>query len=284
MRRTWHWLWVLCLGAWGCAGPAATGVDLESKAVSLNDAGYQYYRQSRWNLAQEKFEQALKYNRLIDRRGGIAANLNNLGGVAQEQGQLPAAVQYFQAALQINRELPDPGALSETLNNLGVAYQAQGRLGEAEAAFQEARQWDRNLPPGPLTALTLMHLGDVARARRDYLLAINYYHQALLVDEARKDVQGRAMRGERLGRTFLDLKDYGRAHAYLREALAEFRRLQDTSGIADALKDLTLLALAQGDQKEALLTGNLLMELYQARGQEEEAKKLEAILKSGKPH
>ena len=36
-------------------------------------------------MAESKFSQALKINRLIDRRAGIAANLNNLGVIAQEQ-------------------------------------------------------------------------------------------------------------------------------------------------------------------------------------------------------
>jgi tetratricopeptide (TPR) repeat protein len=109
--------------------------------------------------------------------------------------------------------------------------------------------------------------------------ALNYYHQALLADTGGKDPRGRALRQERLGRTFLDMQDYDRAAMYLKEALSEFRRLQDTDGIAAALKDLTRLALARGDQKAAQLNGTLLLGIYQARGQEQEAKELEALLK-----
>jgi tetratricopeptide (TPR) repeat protein len=124
-----------------------------------------------------------------------------------------------------------------------------------------------------------MHLGDVAREQRNFELALNYYHQALLVDESRKDARGRALRWERLGRTFLGLEDYGRARMYLGDAMKEFRRLQDTDGIAETLKDLTRLALAEGDRTEAALNGKLLLEIYEARGQEQEARKLEALLK-----
>ena len=280
MTDRWHWLWVLVF-LLGCGGPAKTGVDLKQEAIAFNDAGYQYYRQSRFDLAQEKFEKALEYNRLIDRREGIAANLNNLGVIAQAQGDLEAAVRRFQEALAVNRELHDPAALCETLNNLGLAYQGQGRLREADAAYLEAWDYARQLPPGPLLALTLTHLGDVARAHKDYTAALNYYHQAVMADTAAKDRRGRALRQERLGRTFLDLKDYDRAAVYLNEALSEFRRLQDTDGIAAALKDLTLLALARGDQEEARLNGQLLLGIYQARGQEQEARELEKLLQSG---
>ena len=86
--------------------------------------------------------------------------------------------------------------------------------------------------------------------------------------------------GRRLGRTFVDLKDYARAAVYLHDALREFRRLEDTDGIADTLKDLTRMALAQGDRKEAAFHGKLLLEIYQARGQEQEAKKIEELLKA----
>ena len=85
MAYRWRWLWVLVILA-GCGGPAKMGVDLQQEAIAANAAGYNYYRQSRWDLAQEKFEQALAYNRLIDRRKGIVSNLNNLGAIAQTRG------------------------------------------------------------------------------------------------------------------------------------------------------------------------------------------------------
>jgi tetratricopeptide (TPR) repeat protein len=278
VRDRWTWLLVLVIAA-GCGGPAKTTVDLKREAINFNESGYEYYRQSRWGLAKNKFEQALTYNRLIDRREGIASNLNNLGVIAQEEGDLKQAVTYFREALAVNRELHSPAGISETLNNLGLAYQSQGRLREAEASYLEALENARQLPPGPLLALSLTHLGDAARAHKDYLLALNYYHQALMVDAAAKDRRGQAQRKERLGRVFLDLKDYDRAAMYLKESLQDFRRLQDTDGIAAALKDLTLLALARGDRKEALLNANLLLGIYQARGQEQAARQLEALLK-----
>jgi tetratricopeptide (TPR) repeat protein len=272
--------WGLCVIflVLGCGGPGKTGVDLQRQAIAFNEAGYQYYRESRFNLAQVKFEKALEYNRLIDRRSGIASNLNNLGVIAQAQGNQSEAVRNFQEALAVNRELKDPGAIGETLNNLGLAYQGQGRLREANAAYLEALDQARQLPPGPLLALTLTHLGDVARAHKDYMLALNYYQQAVVADTAAKDQRGQALRRERLGRTFLDLKDYDRSAIYLKEALVEFRRLQDTDGIATVLKDLTLLALARGDRREAELNGQLLLGIYQARGQEQEVRDLKARL------
>jgi tetratricopeptide (TPR) repeat protein len=272
--------WGLCVIflVLGCAAPARTGVDLQRQAIAFNEAGYQYYRESRFNLAQGKFEKALEFNRLIDRRSGIASNLNNLGVIAQAQGDPEKAVSCFQEALAVNRELRDPAAICETLNNLGQSYQAQGRLREANAAYLEALDQARQLPSGPLLALTLTHLGDLARAHKDYMLALNYYQQAMVADAAAKDRRGQAMRQERLGRTFLDLKDYDRAALYLKEALGEFRRLQDTGGIAAALKGLTLLALARGDRQEAELNGQLLLGIYQARGQEQEIRDLKALL------
>jgi tetratricopeptide (TPR) repeat protein len=276
----WWWLGLIFL-LLGCGAPAKTGVDLQREAIAFNDAGYQYYRQSRFNLAQGKFEKALEYNRLIDRRSGIASNLNNLGVIAQAQGDQEQAVRRFQEALAVNRELRDPAAICETLNNLGLTYQSQGRLKEANAAYLEALDQARQLPPGPLLALTLTHLGDMSRAHKDYMLALNYYHQALLADTGAEDPRGRAMRQERLGRTFLDLKDYDRAAVNLKEALSEFRRLQDTNGIAAVLKDLTRLALARGDQSGAQLNAQLLRGIYQARGQERESKELEALLQKG---
>ncbi len=272
-----------CLLGLGCGGAAKTG-DLQTRAVSLNDEGYQDYQQGRLVAAEGKFSQALKLNRLIDRRQGIASNLNNLGVIAQQRGAPDEALAYFREALAINRALSDPTGLSETLNNMGSAYLSQGKVEEARKAYQEALEYAQTLPPGPLQALSLTHLGDTARARGDYGQALAYYQQALAVHAARKNILGQAVCWERLGRTFVDLKDYPQAGSYLHRALKEFRRLEYTDGIADTLKDLTRLALAQGDRQEASLQGGLLLEIYRARGQEQEARKLEALLQNNQVH
>jgi tetratricopeptide (TPR) repeat protein len=279
MKGRWLWLAVLVVLAGGCGKVATEPVDLREKAISLNDMGYEYYRQSRWNLAQEKFDRALTFNRLIDRREGIISNLNNLGAVAQAQGETDKAINYFLEALEVSQDRYDPASRCETLNNLGQAYQSQGHIQEANQAYLRALESADQLPPGPLLALTLTHLGDVARINRDYMTAINYYHQALAADRGTKDRWGQALRHERLGRTFLDLKDHERAELYLNEALREFRRLQNTLGITDTLRDLTHLALARGDLESARINGNLLLGLYRAQGQLKEAEALAALLK-----
>ncbi|MHB8069795.1 MAG: tetratricopeptide repeat protein [Desulfobaccales bacterium] len=278
----WRWgIWLLCLVGLGCAAPKATGVGLLEQAVAINDAGYQNYRQGKWDLAEEKFTQALNLNRLIDRQDGIAANLNNLGALAQEQGDFKRAKESFDEALNILRPLGEPAGICETLNNLGSLYQAEGRLDAAAKAYQEAMLSARQARPGPLLSLTLTHLGDVARARGEFVPALDLYNQALKLDDARKDREGRAVRWERLGRTYLAMQSYAAAGTYLRDALREFRVYEDTGGIVDALDSLMRLSLALGDQSAARDYGERLLKIYQARGQDKEAEKLQKLLKKG---
>ncbi len=276
-------LWLLCCLAIGCGGAAKSRLpDLRREAVKLNDEGYQYYRESRWRLAQNKFAAALKLNRLIDHRPGIAANLNNLGAIAQEQGSLAEAEKYYREALTLQREIGDPAGLGEALNNLGTVYAGQGRWAEAEDLYIQALSYVRTSPPGPLLALTLTHQGDVARHQKNYQRALELYQEALAIDTARKNRAGLAVRWGRLGRTYLALSDFASARQYFLMALEEFRRLEMTTGIIDALDGLTTLALARDDRLEAQLYGERLLKIYQARGQIKEADNLRGILKSGK--
>jgi tetratricopeptide (TPR) repeat protein len=269
---------MLCCLALGCGGPAQSRVDLRQEAVRLNDEGYQYYRESKWRLAQIKFTEALKYNRLIDHRPGIASNLNNLGAVAQEQGNLAAAQIYYQDALTIQQENGDGAGICEALNNLGTVYATQGRWAEADHLHQQALGYARSLPPGPLLALTLTRLGDVARHEKNFAPALDLYQQALAIDAAGKNREGMAVRWGRLGRTYLDLGNYPEAGRYLHMALEELRGQQQTGGIVDALDGLVALALAQGDRPGAQLYGQRLLKIYQARGQTREAEQLAARL------
>lgn len=273
-------LLLLCCLAIGCGGAAKSRVvDLRQEAVKLNDEGYQYYRESRWRLAQNKFVEALKLNRLIDHRPGIAANLNNLGAVAQERGNLVEAEKFYRDALTIQQEMGNAAGIGEALNNLGTVYAGLGRWPEAESLYQQALGYARSLPPGPLLALTLTRQGDAARRHKNYPQALDLYQQALAIDTKGKDKEGMAVRWGRLGRTYLDLQDYSSARRYLLMALEEFRRLQRTSGIIDALDGLVALALAQGDRTEAQLYGKRLLKIYQIRGQTREMERLEALLK-----
>jgi tetratricopeptide (TPR) repeat protein len=282
MWRPWCLLVFGCL-ALGCGGAAKSRLpDLRQQAVKLNDEGYQYYRESKWRLAQNKFAESLKVNRLIDHRPGIAANLNNLGAIAQEQGNLPEAEQFYREALAIQREIGDPAGVGEALNNLGTVYASLGRWAEAENLYAEALVYVRTPPPGPLLALTLTHQGDAARHRRDYQRALVLYNEALAIDTARKNRAGQAVRWGRLGRTYLALGDYAAARRYFLMALEESRRQEMTGGIIDALDGLMNLALALNDRSEAQIYGERLVNLYQARGQTREAEKVKELLRSRK--
>ena len=171
----------LCCLAIGCGAAKPQLVDLRQEAVRLNDEGYQYYRESRWRLAENKFNEALKLNRLIDCRPGIASNLNNLGAIAQEQGKLADAEKYYRDALTIQLQNGDGAGICEALNNLGTVLAAQGRWAEAGNLYQQALGYAQSLRPGPLQALTLMHQGDVARHQKHYQQALDLYQQALAI-------------------------------------------------------------------------------------------------------
>jgi tetratricopeptide (TPR) repeat protein len=269
---------LLCCLAIGCGGQAISRVDLRQEAVRLNDEGYQYYRESSWRLAQNKFNEALKLNRLIDCRPGIASNLNNLGAIAQEQGHLADAEKYYRDALTIQLQNGDGDAICQALNNLGTVYAAQGRWSEAANLYQQALGYVSSQPKSPLLAITLMHQGDVARHQKNYQQALNLYQQALAIDTKGRDREGQAVRWGRLGRTYLEMSDYTSARRYLEMSLDEFRRLQRTSGIVDTLDSLVALCLAQGDRPGAQLYGDRLLKIYQARHQTGEAERLQALL------
>jgi tetratricopeptide (TPR) repeat protein len=89
------------------------------------------------------------------------------------------------------------------------------------------------------------------------------------------------VRWERLGRTYLAMQNYSAAGSYLHDSIREFRALEDTGGIVDALDSLTRLSLALGDRAAARDYGERLLKIYQARDQEKEAERLQKLLKKG---
>ncbi len=129
------------------------------------------------------------------------------------------------------------------------------RLGGALSGFWEIRghlsegqRWlagalaRRGEAPAPVTARALRGAGMLAREQGDYAAAAALGEEALALFRELGDTLGIARTAHLLGDTASDVGDYARAEALLAEGLALFEALGDESSMANMLNDLGVVA------------------------------------------
>lgn len=126
------------------------------------------------------------------------------------------------------------------------------RFWEIQGNFAEGCGWlELALSIGPGTsrerANALVGLATLSRRQGDYDKAVRCYEEALAMFRALDDTSGIASALNNLGVVAQDRGDYAKAGALLEEALANFRALGDRQRIAASLNNLGMVARRQGE-------------------------------------
>jgi Flp pilus assembly protein TadD len=144
--------------------------------------------------------------------------LEEKGDLAGIHGDYQRAAAYYQTALHISRQ---DGAL---YNKLGVAELKLGNRGDAHKEFGRALKYD------PQLTSALNNLGAVALLDRKYKSAIEYFKQALAMDES-------------LAATHVNLAEAWIGLGQMDRAMTEYARALELD--ADILSDSNNGAFAQ---------------------------------------
>jgi tetratricopeptide (TPR) repeat protein len=142
--------------------------------------------------------------------------------------------------------------------------EASLRLAGALAVFwqirghlSEGRAWlagalaRRGAAPPSVTAKALRGAGWIAREQGDYAAAAALGEEALAFFRELGDTAGIARTAHLLGDTASDVGDYARAAVMLEEGLALFEALGDVSSAANLLNDLGVVARRRGEHDRA---------------------------------
>ncbi|HEY8285561.1 MAG TPA: DUF6788 family protein [Chloroflexota bacterium] len=126
--------------------------------------------------------------------------------------------------------------------------------------LSEGRLWlavALNLPASTATDLTLMRAkalngaGSLAYYQGDYAEALAHYEQALALYRALGNTRGVAALLGNVGLVVKEQGDYDQAARLYEDSLATYRDLEDTRGMANALNNLGIVAGDQGDYGRA---------------------------------
>ncbi len=209
---------------------------------------------SEYEAALVECEAALVLRRQSDDRQRMAATLNNLGLTLQNLGRYREARERYLEALEINREADDRLSVSRNLSNLsGVAIQA-GDYADALGRIDEVLRLAEANPEADWSAsqsrIALLNEGVVLEKLGAFRAALESYRQAL-VAEGEIDEGLDALLKVNLGVAYRNLGDPVRAVELYEEAALAYRRLDNDSGLSNALLNIALARHLNLDQPEA---------------------------------
>jgi tetratricopeptide (TPR) repeat protein len=183
-----------------------------SMNVSLNGIGNIYKTLEQFEVAIDKFEQALILDKVMNNKLGLAVNHFNIGECQESLGQLEEALHSFHTSLSYNNEINS--ARGKILCDYSIAhvYVHMGKTEEANDMLQDALSKAKELGDNSIISS----------------IEIN------------------------LGWALLNLKRYKQAKEHLDNGLRIAQDINLPSQIAEANKFLSDLAIAQNDYESAL--------------------------------
>jgi DNA-binding SARP family transcriptional activator/Flp pilus assembly protein TadD len=225
--------------------------DRAAEALALNCLGGVHYRQSRYQQAADRYQQALVLFRQLGDRTAQGRALVNLGIVHYFQGRYREATDLSRQALAICQETGDRFLMANTLINLGISEQRRGRYDLAARHHRQALVIAKEIGAGDLECIALCNLGTVGMRQGRYQQAAGHLDRSLAMSREAGDRDEEAEALIRIGELSLRQGRPEEAARHLREALALYQELGSPSGEADARNSLGEVLLASGQADHA---------------------------------
>jgi len=236
--------------------------DKKGIANSLNNLGLIYHNQGSVELALDTYMEALKIEEGLNNAEGIATVLQNIAFVYRDQKQYDIAYSYFMRALEVNRAIGDKYSTGYTLNGIGGLYELQNQPDSALLWFQQALRLRNEINDRQGTAYTLKNIGIIYKKKNNLTEAEQYFKNSLAKFEQLDDKWGTAITTNLLGGILLAQNRLSEAEMQLKRSLETARQLGYPTDISNAAAGLQALYRKQNNWKEALLMGDVFMQMH----------------------
>ena len=217
---------------------------LEDKvADSINRQGLIYFDRLDLSMAKLNFEEALKINKDLGRKEGMAVNFGNLGLIYSKQGELKKAAEEHRKALDIFKELGWNEGVADQSNNLGLVAVQQKFFETAEVFFLDALAINEKLGRRRDIASNYMHLGMAQLSREQYDASLRSFKRVLEIEKSIDNQAGVAAAKVNLGRLYLEqYKADDNQGSYLQLAeklLKNAQTIKGELGVKDGLASIS---------------------------------------------
>ncbi len=213
--------------------------------------GVVFSRQGDYASATEAYEEGLALAEGADDRRTVAAARSNLATLASIRGDLDEATTQLKSCVEMCEEIEDYQGLAGAHHNLGRTYAEKKDWGAAmdalEQGFEVAQKHDY------LETMANIHLSmaDVLLELGNSLMVPFCCARALDIYKKLGNHLGEANTYRLLAKSFVIRKEWGTAESLFRDGLKLNEEYGDPLGVAESLRDLGKMQVAQKHRQDA---------------------------------
>ncbi len=171
-------------------------------------------------------KQAMELSALLENRSNLGDRLTQLGSAHRLWDNPQQSLAFFERAVQIFQQADDDLGVGRSLNNLGVTYSHLGQHHRAQVLCRVAAEILADFDQEG-QAIALHNAGLACCKSKDYVQAVQFFEQALVLRVAVGDFTGEAMTFQYLGRSYQALGNLRSGFTCYQESLTLRRALGD---------------------------------------------------------
>jgi tetratricopeptide (TPR) repeat protein len=234
---------------------ARAGVDRKSEALFLHCEGYAREQLGDTGAALARYTDAVAVAQLSGDDEVMARALVSRGEMRHFNGEYGDAISDLTRAYELYEERGDASGTSYALNAIANLY-ADANVGEYDKAIDYyAQTLDRHRKAGKRgeMATALFNIGSTQERKGDFAAALAQYRQALEIDAALGNGEGKAEEERVIGGVLVKLGRAGEALPHIDRSLAWFKESNDPDGIARVRLTRGIALRGAGRAAEALV-------------------------------
>jgi signal transduction histidine kinase len=179
---------------------------------------------------------------------------NEKAQLVSRSGRYSQSVEFYLKARQLQEEANDLAGLRSTLPNLGVAYSALGLYKEALKIFDEASIVAQKRDDTILKGFVLNQQADIYEKQGQFAKALKILTEAAAIHKKTQTTYWLPKTYSRMGKVYLQLKDYDNALKYTSLGDKLYREVVDSEDFLDHLVQINYskIYLARKEYAQAI--------------------------------
>lgn len=221
---------------------------------ALLSKGIAYYHQSNYEEAAGHFHNSLERSQATGEHSLLPEIYRFIGIIAEAKGDTEKSLEHFRLSYELSRRYGDSIMMARALNSLAIA--SQYYLGDYDRAieyYREAIALNEQLNRHIGLANNYYNLGDTYYSRGDHITALKHFFAALTVFEKLRDTVGIQDCYNSIGNIYDEQDDHSSALAYYEKSLALSRLTGDQLGEALVKINIADLYMESERYQEAIV-------------------------------
>lgn len=230
----------------------SNNLDKKWESTILGNIGCVYFIRGELDKGLEFLEKALKLDKDLENKEGIANHFANIGYVYSIRGELDNSLKYFRKSLKLFEVQGRNEEIATIYGNMGIAHLLREELDKAREYFYGALKFFKEQGNKGEIAVQIANIGSFHQKNGELNEALDCYKEALKLFEEQEIKQGIALQYGNIGNVYQIKGEFDVGLDNYKKALKLFEELESKNGIATQFKNIGIAYKIKGEPDKVL--------------------------------